>query len=215
MTWTSGTAALRDWIALMNNLDITSALEIAVFGLAIVQMLTIVLTIRREKDVNQLRELVDEQRIRLAEMKAWLAGRLGSEAKRLAPLKPDPEPAANVRAPKLARNPEDDAARAAKAREWQQDIAARLQSGLTAESPPTAQATMPAAEPFKWFKDDPGEPPEIAEARRTLNGKTYQSKIQDSAESLETRPNESTNVEQTLEAIATRLLKEDTGKGSA
>ena len=45
-------------------------IAIIVMGIAVVQALTILLTFRRERDVKELRELVDEQRLRLAELRA-------------------------------------------------------------------------------------------------------------------------------------------------
>ena len=62
----------------MNNLEIT----IGVIAIAVAQVLTILLTIGRERDVKELRELVkelrelvDQQRLRIVELRAWLAGR--------------------------------------------------------------------------------------------------------------------------------------------
>ena len=37
----------------MNNLEITVILEISIIGLAVVQALTILLTIRRERDIKE------------------------------------------------------------------------------------------------------------------------------------------------------------------
>ena len=109
----------------MNNLDSTSVLEITVLGLAIAQALMIILTIRRERDVNDLRELVEQQRVRLVELRAWLAGQNAAQPTRIAPeRRPRPEPAADVReaesempppATGLPRTSEDDLVRAAKA----------------------------------------------------------------------------------------------------
>ena len=59
----------------MNNLEITVILEIAIIGLAVAQALTILLTVRRERDIKELRELVDEQKRHIVELRAWLAGR--------------------------------------------------------------------------------------------------------------------------------------------
>lgn len=72
--------------------------------------------------------------------------------------------------------------------EWQQEVAARLQSGLKAQ-----QATTPAEAEFKWFKDDPNEPREIVDARQSLAAPPRTSNIE---------------VERTLRAIKT--LKEET-----
>jgi hypothetical protein len=72
--------------------------------------------------------------------------------------------------------------------EWQQEVVARLQSGLKAQ-----QATTPAEAEFKWFKDDPNEPREIVEARQNLAAQPRTLNIE---------------VERTLRAI--RSLKEET-----
>jgi hypothetical protein len=166
----------------MNNLELVSVLEIAVFGLAIAQMLTILLTVRRERDVKELRELVEDQRLRLVELRAWLAGRSASQSRRTASeSERDPEPTADVKAsesgmpPQETRAPEDNLARSAKALEWQHEVAGRLQEG------------------FKWFKDDPNEPREIVDARQSLAAPPRTSNIE---------------VERTLRAIKT--LKEET-----
>ena len=45
----------------MDNLELVSILEVAVFGLAIAQMLLIILTVRRERDIKELRDLVEER----------------------------------------------------------------------------------------------------------------------------------------------------------
>lgn len=198
----------------MNNLELTSVLEVAVLGMAIAQMLMIILTIRREKDINELRELVEEQRLRLAELRAWLAGRNASQSSRIAPEgKPASEWTANVKVSELGmplqeteqpRSPEDDPARAAKALEWKREVAARLQSGIKAQ-----QTTTPAEAGFKWFKDDPNEPPEIIAAGH--NGKTYLPHDRVSPADLATQPRTShVEVERTLNAI--RLLEEDTDR---
>jgi len=198
----------------MSDLELINVLEVAVFGLAIAQMLTIILTFRREREVNELRELVEEQRLRLAELRAWLAGRDASQTRRIgSERKPHPEPTANVKAsesgmlveePRQSRPSEDDVARRTKALEWQREIASRLQSGLKSQMPPTEQATKPAAEAdFKWFKDEPNEPREIA-ARGIVAGlgNTNQPRAHDSLESKTIGSNTELNeVERTLRAI--------------
>jgi hypothetical protein len=198
----------------MDKLELVSVLEVAVFGLAIAQMLTILLTIRRDRDVKELGELVEEQRLRLAELRAWLAGRSSLQSRRTASeIKPDIEPAVNAGAsestmrlqgPQLA---EDDLARAAKSLEWQREVTARLKSGIT-----TQQITGSAENGFKWFKDDPNEPREIAEARRAVNGKTYQPVDQSLPEGSAAQPHTHVELERTLKAI--RSLKEDTNKSA-
>src|SRR5579862_2724997 len=138
----------------MNNLELTSILEVAVFGLAIAQVLTVLLTMRRERDIEDLRELVEEQRLRLAELRAWLAGRNASQTKKIASeRKPDAEPPIIVKASESAmpleetgqpHSPEDDVARATKALEWKREVAARLQSSIKAQIAPTRQVARPA-----------------------------------------------------------------------
>jgi hypothetical protein len=87
------------------------------------------------------------------------------------------------------------------------------QSSIKAQSPPTEQATKPAsATDFKWFKDDPHEPREVAEARGVVADleKTYQPRAhnQDSFQSKAGVSNtELDEVEKTLKAM--RFLKED------
>jgi hypothetical protein len=203
----------------MDNLELVSILEVAVFGLAIAQMLLIILTVRRERDIKELRDLVEEQRSRLGELKAWLAGRGASQSRRIASVsKSEAEPIAGVqkaesetplREANQPRALEDELARAAKDLEWKQDVAARLQLGIKEQ-----QTTTQPESAFKWFKDDPNEPPEMAEARRIVNGKTYLPLDQGSAESPATQPSTSNvEVERTLRAI--RFLREEADKGLA
>ena len=70
----------------MNNLEIT----VGVIAIAVAQVLTILLTIGRERDVKELRELVkelrelvDQQRLRIVELRAWLAGRNAAQPGRI------------------------------------------------------------------------------------------------------------------------------------
>jgi hypothetical protein len=194
----------------MSDLELINVLEVAVFGLAIAQMLTIILTFRRERDVKDLRVLVEEQRLRLAELRAWLAGRSASQSSRIASEgKPVPDWTANLKVsesgmPMLEPKPcprENDPASEARALEWQRDVAARLRSGLKSQIPTTEQATPTSATGFKWFKDDPLEPPEIAEARSMIVGQP-QAPDQNSLESKPTRSRgEPDEVERTLKAI--------------
>jgi hypothetical protein len=130
----------------MSNLAVTDILEFAVFGLAVVQALMIILTLRRERDVEELRELVDQQRLRLVELTAWLAGRnsfpprrIRSEREPVADAKmgepePGPKDSPETVQPRITA---DEAARAAKTLSWQREIAARLQAGLKEGASPT------------------------------------------------------------------------------
>ena len=177
----------------MNNLSVTEILEFAVFGLAVAQALTILLTIRRERDIDDLRELVDQQRLRLVELTAWLAGRnsvqpkqITSEREKTAKVpgletKPNDLPEAVQ-----PRTPDEEAARAEKALNWQREIAARLQEGLKGGALPIDDAKTPeglldhqpttsaegglkrTTKTFNWFRKDPDEPREIAEARKMV-----------------------------------------------
>src|SRR3974390_751623 len=70
----------------MNNLGIT----VSVIPIAVAQLLTILLTIGRERDIKELRKRVDElhgllyeQRLQIVELKAWLAGRNAAQLSRL------------------------------------------------------------------------------------------------------------------------------------
>jgi len=76
---------------------------IVVSLVAIAQVLTIILTIRRERDVKELRRLVDEQRLQIAELKASLARR---NADRPRPPKTQREPTSLRAALKSAVPPE-------------------------------------------------------------------------------------------------------------
>lgn len=66
-----------------------SNLAIAVIAIAVAQALTILLTIGRDREVRKLRELVNEQRLRIVELKAWLAGRSAAQPRQT---KSEPEP---------------------------------------------------------------------------------------------------------------------------
>jgi hypothetical protein len=96
----------------MNNLEIT----LTVIAIAVAQVLTILLTIGRERDikelrehVTELRELVDEQRVRIAEMRAWLARRSAAQPNRIkSGREPITEPVGhNTRSPESAKMPKD------------------------------------------------------------------------------------------------------------
>jgi hypothetical protein len=95
----------------MNNLEIT----VTVIAIAVAQALTILLTIGRERDikelrelVNELRELVDEQRVRIVELRSWLAGRNAAQPSRIrSEREPIREPIANNIKPEPAITPKD------------------------------------------------------------------------------------------------------------
>lgn len=135
----------------MNNLEITQILAISVIGIAVAQALTMLLTIRRERDLRELRELVDEQRLQVIELRAWLSGRAASLSR---PARPEREPAdePSTREPLAGNSPkisgpavsstaggqspiaEDEAAQAMKVINWQRQIIAGLRAGLKGNS---------------------------------------------------------------------------------
>jgi hypothetical protein len=108
-------------------------LVIAVIAIAVVQALTILLTIGREREIKRLRELVAEQRILIVEIRAWLTGRMQSTQPRR--IKPDREPIADdMRVPEPEITPkdlpdtirprtiEDELKRATKAIDWLNEV---------------------------------------------------------------------------------------------
>jgi hypothetical protein len=130
----------------MNNLEIT----VTVIAIAVAQALTILLTIGRERDIKELRELVDEQRARVVELRAWLAGRNAAQPSRIkSEREPIREPIANnIKAPEPAITPkdlpntirpstiEDELKRAANAINWLKDDADKAREIVAAQHPP-------------------------------------------------------------------------------
>jgi hypothetical protein len=182
----------------MNNLEIT----VTIIAIAVAQVLTILLTIGRERDikelrelVNELREVVDGQRLRIVELTAWLAGRSAAQPSRIKSEREPTDPAKNVEAlsptpndlPQSIQRPsiEDEAAKAMKTLSWSREIVAGLQAGLKARAPPDSAVTpkdptdtkrpstaedepRQANKTFKWFKEDADEAREIAQAREIV-----------------------------------------------
>ena len=137
----------------MNNLEIT----VTIIAIAVAQALTILLTLGRERDikelrelVNELREVVDEQRLRIVELMAWLAGRNAAKPSRIRPERePISEPIANnIEASEPTITPKD----------LPDTIPSTTEDGLRR-----------ATKAFKWFKDA-DEPREIVEARKIVAG---------------------------------------------
>jgi hypothetical protein len=156
----------------MSNLSVTEILEFAVFGLAVVQAMTILLTIRRERDIEDLRELIDQQRLHLAELTAWLAGRNSLQPRQL---KSGREPRANVQMaepeptpkelpdPMQCHTPDDEAVGA-----WEGEMATRLRlagkEGAQLRQAPEwrkdlleRQRTSTTEDPLKRKINTPGE----------------------------------------------------------
>jgi len=142
----------------MNNLELT----VTIIAIAVAQALTILLTIGRERDIRELRELVkelrehvDEQRLRIVELRAWLAGRNAVQPGRItSEREPIREPTANsIAAPELVITPkdlsesihprttEDEGVQATKAHDWSREIVAGLRAGLKGGAPPVPAIT--------------------------------------------------------------------------
>lgn len=122
----------------MNNL------AIAVIAIAVAQALTILLTIGREREIRRLRELVTEQQVQIAEIKAWLAGRIRSaQSPRIKPERePTREPVAGdmrVREPAITPKDSPDP----------------IRPGTTKDE------LQRATKAFRWFREDADEPREI------------------------------------------------------
>jgi hypothetical protein len=143
-------------------------LVIAVIAIAVAQALTILLSIGREREIRKLRELVNEQRLQIVKLSAWLAGRNAAQPPRIkSEPEPVPEPIAdNMKALEPAITPKDlpeiiqprtaeeEAAQAMKALNWSREIVAGLQIGLKGGAPPEP-ATTKVSEPAIAPKDLP------------------------------------------------------------
>jgi hypothetical protein len=115
---------------------------IAVFLIAVAQALTVLLTIRRERDIKELARLVDKQRLHMVELTAWLAGRNAAQPRRP---KSERDPAADsakasepatakdLPASAPTRTAEVEAAQSMKVLNWQRHILAGLRAGLKAK----------------------------------------------------------------------------------
>jgi hypothetical protein len=132
---------------------------IAIVLLAIAQALTIVLTLRREGDIRELGKLADEQRLQIAQLAAWLAGRNAAPPRRAkSGHGPASEPKTKTTdlsepttAPKDPAETEqtlkDEAAQAIEIINWQREIIASLRAGLKgAESPGPTTSKLPPRE---------------------------------------------------------------------
>ena len=135
----------------MDNLEIT----VTVFAIAVAQALTILLTVGRERDikelrelVNELRELVDEQRVRIVELRAWIAGRNTAQPSRIkSEREPVREPIANkIKTPEPAITPKD--------------------FPNTIRPSPIEDELKRAANAISWLKHDADKAREIVAARQ-------------------------------------------------
>jgi hypothetical protein len=133
---------------------------IAIVLLAIAQALTIILTLRREGDIRELGKLADEQRLQIAQLAAWLAGRNAAGPPRRAKSEHGPagEPIAkttNLSEPTTTpKDPaqtvptrEDEAAQAIEIINWQREIIASLRAGSKGtELPQPTTSKLPPRE---------------------------------------------------------------------
>ena len=155
------------------NLDSTVILEISVIGLAVAQVLTILLTFRRERDIKELRELVDEQKRQIVGLRAWLGGRnaAASQQSRAPEPEPKPEPA---KMPKelletkslQPRTPDEEAAQALKVLNWQREIVANLRSTLPLGT--NEDELKRANKAIDWLKEEADKVNEIADAPKMV-----------------------------------------------
>jgi hypothetical protein len=170
----------------MNNLEIT----VCVIAIAVAQVLTILLTIGRERDIKELREHLndlrahlDEQRLRIVELKAWLAGRNAAQPSRIKSERDIKAPEPVIRPKDLpetiqSRTTEDEAAQAMKAQNWSREIVAGLRAGMKGGAPPEPAITpkdLPdtirpsttedelkrATKAINWLKEDADKAREI------------------------------------------------------
>lgn len=135
-------------------------LTIAIIALAVAQALTILLTIGREREIEQLRELITEQRILIAQMRAWMSGRMqNAQARRI---KSDREPMREPNVPAVPPKDSPDIAQPpTNEDETKEDAAKRL-----TKVKPTRE---PIAEDNKAQRPDikPKELPETIQPRAT------------------------------------------------
>jgi hypothetical protein len=88
----------------MNNL----AIAVIVIAIAIAQALTIFLVIHHDREINKLRKRVNEQRLHILKLTAWLTGRNIAQPLTKSEREPIREPLAdNMKAPEPAKTPKD------------------------------------------------------------------------------------------------------------
>jgi hypothetical protein len=123
-------------------------LTIAVIVLAVAQVLTILLTIGRDREIKQLRELITEQRIHIAELKAWISGRMQSgQSRRIK--KPDREPIPGPTVPGPPKELRANTQQPAKEPETEEDASKRMTKVI------------------RWFKEDADKAREVVAARHS------------------------------------------------
>jgi hypothetical protein len=159
-----------------------NGLTIAVIAIAVAQVLTVLLTIGREREIKKLREQLNQQRLHIVDLRAWLAG---WNAARQAQIKSDREPirepiANNMKAPEPAITPKDlpkttnldeaartvdEAAQALKATTWVKEIESAQRHRMIPE--PIAEPTPDTTRP-RLTEDEIKE--EIEDAEKFLRG---------------------------------------------
>ena len=144
------------------------SLTIAVIAIAVVQVLTILLTIVCGREIKKLRGQLDQQRLHIVDLRAWLAG---WNAAQRATIKSEREPIREpiaTKAPEPAITPKDlpattlanvnEAARALTATNW-----------LIGSAGPQRMKPEPKAEPEPTITPDPTRPrPTEDEIRETV-----------------------------------------------
>jgi hypothetical protein len=139
-----------------------SNLAIAVIAIAVAQVLTILHAIGREREIKKLRELVNEQRLHIVKLSAWLAGRNAAQPPRIkSEREPIREPIANnMKAPEPAITPKDlpdtkrpgtteeETARVMKAINWLNEVQSAEPRPMKPDGDqPTADVPAPAITP--------------------------------------------------------------------
>jgi hypothetical protein len=158
-----------------------NTLVIAVIAIAVAQALTILLTIGREREIKKLRELANEQRLHIVELRAWLTGRNAAQPREIKSERESiREPTANDRkAPKPAITPkglpekieprtiEEETARVMKAINWLNEVQSTLPRRMKPDrDQPMADVPAPAI----TLKDLPERPRLTEDEMREMVG---------------------------------------------
>lgn len=123
-------------------------LTIAVIVLAVAQVLTILLIIVRDREIKQVRELITEERIHIAELRAWISGRMQSGQPRRTK-KPDREP---IPEPMVKGPPKEAPGNTQQA---------------TPEPETEEDASKRMTKVIRWFKEDVDKAREVVAARQS------------------------------------------------
>lgn len=126
-------------------------LTIAVIVLAVAQVLTILLIIVRDREIKQVRELITEERIHIAELRAWISGRMQSGQPRRIK-KPDREPTPEPMLKEPPKRPPGNTQQATAEPETEEDASKRMTKVI------------------RWFKEDVDKAREVVAARQGKPG---------------------------------------------